>query len=72
MNNHCLYVAYDGEQVLLSDLLQDYARLREKEASYPDDFEKHALEAARSDEQLKPYQANCSTCRVTSKRLKNA
>ncbi len=57
MNNNCIYVAYEGNQVLLGDLLQDYARLREKEERYSSEFERHALETARSDDNLKPYQA---------------
>ena len=42
---------------LLGDLLQDYARLREIEETRSDGFERYALESARSDERLKPYQA---------------
>ena len=56
-NNNNIYVFYDGKHVLLSDLLQDYARLREKEKAYSSAFENYALETAHSDEKLKPYQA---------------
>ena len=57
MNNSDIYVTYDGKQVLLHDLLQDYTRLRENTAACSSEFERYALESARSDEKLKPYQA---------------
>ncbi len=56
-NNNDIYVVHDGSQVLLSDLLRDYARLREKEKAYSSTFENYALETAQGDEKLKPYQA---------------
>jgi polyphosphate kinase 2 len=56
MNNKEIYVVYDGKQLLLDDLLKDYTRLRENEAAYSSEFERYALESARSDERLKPYQ----------------
>ena len=57
MNNDKVYVFYDGNHVLLNDLLRDYARLRETEEKSSSAFEKHELEAVRSDNKLKPYQA---------------
>ena len=57
MNNREIYVVYDGKQILLDDLLKDYTRLRENEAACSSEFERYALECVRSDERLKPYQA---------------
>jgi polyphosphate kinase 2 len=50
-------VVFEGEQVLLDDLLKDYARLRELEAPCSTDFERFAVQVVRNDEKLKPYQA---------------
>ncbi len=56
MNSKEIYVVYDGKQVLLDELLKDYTRLRENEAACSSEFERYALESARSDESLKPFQ----------------
>ncbi len=57
MNTGGIYVQYDGKHVLLDDLLKDYARLREIEKPCSGELERYALEAARNDQKLKPYQA---------------
>jgi polyphosphate kinase 2 len=58
MNEKSIYAVYEGQQVPLDDLLQNYEQLRQQEAkNFSDDFVRDAVNGARMADELKPYQA---------------